>query len=94
MDANIDEIYAVFGELVAVQAISMRRLQAQIAELQEKLMLAQRQIEKLEGKDDALGQPSLNGDEGREVSVVEGGGQADDGRAPLAPISGNTGDER
>lgn len=93
MDANIDEIYAVFGELVAVQAISMRRLQAQGSELQEKLMLAQRQIEKLEGKD-VTGDSDNSHHDGREVPVAEGGGQADDGRASLAPVPGNTGDER
>ena len=38
----------MFGELVAVQGISMKRLQGQVADLKEKLMLAQRQIEKLE----------------------------------------------
>lgn len=60
MDTNIDEIYAVFGELVAVQGISMKRLQhqvaeseRQVAELDERLMLAQRHLKKLEGKDDA-----------------------------------------
>ncbi len=56
MDTNIDEIYAVFGELVAVQGISMKRLQRQVAELDERLMLAQRQIKKLEDADS-------NGDE-------------------------------
>ena len=48
MDTNIEEIYAIFGELIAVQGISMKRLQAQGSELEEKLMLAQRQVKKLE----------------------------------------------
>ena len=93
MDANIDEVYVVFGELIAVQAISMRRLQAQASELQEKLMQAQRQIEELEGKDDARDGDNSHHD-GREVPVAEGGGQADGGLSPLAPVPGNLGDER
>ena len=48
MDTNLDEIYAVFGELVAAQGVNMKRQQARIAELEEKLMLSQRQVEKLE----------------------------------------------
>ena len=102
MDTNIDEIYAVFGELVAVQGISMKRLQRQIAEadgraaeLDERLMLAQRRIKKLEGADDALGQPSLNDHEGREVSVAEGDGQVSTADlSELAQIPGNQGDAR
>lgn len=52
MDSSIDEVYAMFGELVCVQGITMKRQQAQIAELDERLMLAQRQVKKLEGKDE------------------------------------------
>ena len=74
MDTKIDEIYAVFGELVAIQGITMKRQQARIAELDEQLALAQHRIKKLEGTDDALGQPSLNDHQGREVPVAEGGG--------------------
>lgn len=95
MDTNIDEIYAVFGELVAVQGISMKRLQHQVAELEERLMLAQRQIKKLEGTDDAPGQPSLNDHQGREVPVAEGDGQLSTAHlSELAQIPGNQGDAR
>lgn len=51
MNTSIEEIYAVFGELVAVQGVTMKRLQAQVADLDERLMLAQRQVKKLEGSD-------------------------------------------
>ncbi len=102
MDTNIDEIYAVFGELVAVQGISMKRLQRQVAEserqvaeLDERLMLAQRHIKKLEGTDDALGQPSLNDHQGREVPLAEGGGQTRTSELPeMASIPGDSSDER
>ena len=95
MDTNIDEIYAVFGELVAVQGISMKRLQRQVAELDERLMLAQRQIKKLEGTNDALGQLGLNDHQGREVSLAEGGGQARTSELPeMASIPRDSSDER
>ena len=50
MDTNIEEIYAVFGELIAVQGVTLKRIQHQVAELDERLMLAQRQIKKLDKK--------------------------------------------
>ncbi len=49
MDVNPDELYIVFGELVAVQGISMRRLQGQLQEVSEKLALAEARVKELEG---------------------------------------------
>lgn len=76
MDTSIEEIYEVFGELVAVQGVTMKRQQAQLIEFQRELLQAQDRIKELEGTDDALGQPSPNGLEGREMPLAEGGGQA------------------
>ena len=72
MDSSIEEVYAMFGELVCVQGITMKRLQAQVAELDERLMLAQRHIKKLEGKDDA-GSGDDSDNDGRTGSELVGG---------------------
>ncbi len=94
MDANIEEVYAVFGELVAVQGVSMKRLQRQVSDLDERLAMALDRLKKLEATDDALGQPSPNGHEGREMPLAEGGGQARTSELPeMASVPGDSSDE-
>lgn len=51
MEVALEEIYAVMGELVAVQGINLKRLQGQLGATEEKLEKAQNRIKELEAKD-------------------------------------------
>ena len=92
MDANIEEVYAVFGELVAVQGVSLKRLQRQVSDLDERLALALDRLKKLEAEDDT-GEHNPNGHSGREVPLAEGGGQARTSELPeMASVPGDSSD--
>ncbi|KKN07619.1 hypothetical protein LCGC14_1065040 [marine sediment metagenome] len=93
MDANIEEVYAVFGELVAVQGVSLKRLQRQAADLDERLALALDRLKKFEEPDD-IAEHRPNGHSGREVPLAEGDGQAERGLPRETSVSGNPSDAR
>ncbi len=48
MDTSIEEIYEVFGELVASQGVAMKRMQSQLQQQNEELTATRTRNEELE----------------------------------------------
>ncbi len=48
MDVNPEELYAYFGELLAVQGINLKRAGAQVTDLNKRLVVALERVKELE----------------------------------------------